>query len=305
MKTKRPTIICIKDDEATNESAQSIINNICRPFVAARADINLTQLVILINNVTELTDYGDYSAELKDTNVTLVTRTTDDKLTFAEFHNFTVDVSNDFCTDEKPHLHILSGALKISTKPDDVKAGFDTLVGNFISDLFDMLTLLKRPVWFNTASDAANYAYGHYFTTADIINVDGKVTHFEAPKCFMWAGNSNLDWIYVNTAMPTTVDLHFTNYTYDFLAVKELIVKSTKTDGYYANMFPTVPLEVGSHYRLPAFDRDRQQFDFASPVYEKELNQFKSATDELVNKPTTINTVTEYMKSVLPAAKPV
>lgn len=303
------TIVYIKDDFATYESAKSIIKHICMPLIDAMTDINLKQIVIAINDTVEDGAYVEYFATGGiPTNVTINTIMPKSKLDFANFHNFVAEAIAQ-CEYKDINLHIVSGALLINTHDVEIKAGCKTQVGSFISDLLELMTLLKRPIWFSTASDMANYAYNHYYTSADIINVDGKVKHFTAPQCIMWSGNSNLDWIYVNTAIPVYVNTAIpvkppitfeTCYEYDFLAIKDLIAKYTVVPGYYVNLFPTIPREVGTFFRVPMFNRDNIQYDFTGDKYKNNIDLFSKNNANESCQPKTVNDVIAYMQKVLP-----
>lgn len=298
------TIIYIKDDVATYESAKSIIKHICMPLIDAMTDINLKQIVIAINDTVEDSAYVEYFATGRiPTNVTIKTIMPKSKLDFANFHNFVAEAIAQ-CEYKDINLHIVSGALLINTHDVEIKAGCKTQVGSFISDLLELMTLLKRPIWFSTASDMANYAYSHYFTSADILNIDGKIKHFKAPECMMWSGNSNLDWIYVNNIMTCPISLRFeTCYDYDFLAIKDMIAKSTTTPGYFVNLFPTIPREVGTFFRVPAFNRDNQQYDLTNDKYQKNLTLFNNNNNLASAQPKTVNDIISYMQAVLPKRK--
>lgn len=296
------TIIIIKDDVANNESATSIINNICKPLVSATDDINLKLIVVAINDNIEDSLYSEYASSLPN-KIVFKTITTQSKLDFVSFHNYVVEHIA-ITGYNKVNLHIVSGALLINTHDAEIKAGCKTQVGSFISDLLELMTLLKRPIWFSTASDMANYAYNHYFTSADILNIDGKIKHFKAPECMMWSGNSNLDWIYVNTTMTCPISLRFeTCYDYDFLAIKDMIAKSTTTPGYFVNLFPTIPREVGTFFRVPAFNRDNQQYDLTNDKYQKNLTLFNNNNNLASAQPKTVNDIISYMQTVLPKNK--
>lgn len=296
------TIIIIKDDVASNESATSIINNICKPLVSATDDINLKLIVVAINDNIEDSLYSEYASSLPN-KIVFKTITTQSKLDFVDFHNYVVEHIA-ITGYNKVNLHIISGALSINDTSSEVKQGCKTLVGSFINDLLDMTILLKRPVWFSTASDAANFSFNHYFTIADILNIDGKIKHFKAPECMMWSGNSNLDWIYVNTTMTCPISLRFeTCYDYDFLAIKDMIAKSTTTPGYFVNLFPTIPREVGTFFRVPAFNRDNQQYDLTNDKYQKNLTLFNNNNNLASAQPKTVNDIISYMQAVLPKNK--
>lgn len=303
------TVIVIKDDYATSASAESILKNICTPLIAASADINLTRIVIAVNSNIEDSAYITFKYTILDkldlmfTVITLPEKSA--AYSFAKFHNYAVELTKE-PEFKNVNLHIVSGSLIINNNVSDATSGNKTLIGSFITDLLELTTLLKRPVWFSTASDGANYAFGHYFTIADIINIDGKVKHIIAPKCIMWSGNSNLDWIYINTTVEQPVDLKFnTEYDYDFLSIKSMIAKSTITPGYFVNLFPTIPAEVGAFFRANEFNRDNIPYNFTDDQYKSNIELYSKNLKDIAqtsgNK--TVNDVVAYMQSVLSAAK--
>lgn len=300
----KDTVILIKDDVGSAASAESIVYKICVPLVAAAKDINLKQIIVVANRDTDDIEYQQYMytllADSSDVTFTVILLPKNtNKLTFAGLHNRAVEVMTKI-ESHPTNMHIISGALAIN--PDKTEAGtFATLIGRCINEIHDLLHILKRPVWFSTASDAANYAFNHYYTVADILNIDGKLPKINLPPCVMWSGNSNLDWIYMPAYTPNlnidiTLDMA---YDYDFLSIKSLIAKSTSTPGYFVNLFPTIPAEVGTFYRLPAFDRDNQKYDFTEDKYKKNIDAFTENTHSPTANAKTVNDVVEYMRNVL------
>lgn len=301
---KMPTVIVVKDDFGTAASAESITHNILKQLKAAKNDINLKKIVVAINDTVE---DSLYSENLTLEGIEFTTVTVKQKLTFAEFHNFVVDhIDNNI--DKNVNLHIVSGSLMLFENDDaeSIKSECKTMIGSFVNDLLDMTKLLKRPVWFGTASDGANYSFNHYFTVADILNIDGKVKHFIAPECIMWAGNSNLDWIYTDLTKFDANLLKFDQiYDYDFLEIKNLIAKfASLLPGFYINLFPTIPREVGAYFRIPEFNRDNQQYDLKSEKYKQNIDLYLNNTKDIAAaQPKTINDAMIYMQKVLPKKK--
>lgn len=298
------TTVIIKDDVSTADSAQSIVNEICTPLIAAASDIKLTKIIIAVNapaSEEACYTYADFKQQHSD--IDIVIADYDKTGTFAEFHNFAVSlIDTHAITDD---VHIISGALAITNGKPALSTTAVTRVGEFIIDLTELMVLLKRDVWFSTASDAANIAFNRYFTALDVLNIDGQVKHIDFPACMMWSGNSNLDWIYINAnAKDNTIDLTLdTSYDYDFLSIKDCIARSTHVDGYYVNLFPTIPTEVGAFARIPRFDSDNQQYEFGDK-YTNNMKAFADKNNAPTMVPQQVNVALAYMKKIfLPAAK--
>ena len=313
----------IKDFFATPESAAHIRTNIASPLFTAcsKNDIKITTIVILVNTTKEVDEgYTEFQTKIKkdfpdmkfNIDKAFPGNNEDRALTVAEFHNTAVSLIKTL--EITADVHLLSGSLSLNayTHPeeadeDDVLSRQEckTYIGTFLKELTGALTILKRPMWFSTASDAANYAFGKYFTSVDILNVDEKTKIEGFPDCVMWSGNSNLDWIYIDVDIIKPEFIKFNpDYDYDFLSIKDCIARSTIIPGYFVNLFPTVPHEVGAFNRVADFDLDRQKYNMDEELYRKNLSDFNRNTKSETNVVRQVTDVFEYMRATIAPTSP-
>lgn len=297
-------VFVIKDFLATEDSAKHIMKNQIDVILKASSDISITEVKVFVNN-NNTDNYPEYAGSIPVVYIpTLVSgkKKTNTKQTFAAFHNSVINGIAGNLQAKNTLIHIQDGTLDLTDTPSD-RGILKTRLGEMVNDVLYMMKLLDHPVWFNTASDKGNMKYGHYFTMIDFLNIDNNCLLDTLPDCIMYSGNSNLDWImidaeaYKEKKMPTLVMNG--SYDYDFLYIKHLIAKFANYEhGYFDNMFPTVPTEVGSYFRNPNFDRDLQHYDMSK--YKENMENYRKNLMEFKNlKQITINDVVLYVRSVL------
>ena len=301
----------IKDFIATKESAERIMSSQIDVILTASDDLNIGGVNVFVNS----TDTKFYDKKYDDKyNVKFISTLNSGKKsgkkggkqmakqTFAAFHNSVINsIATDLASNDTI-VHIQDGTLDLTNLPSE-RGIYKTRLGEMVVDVVYLMKLLDHPVWFNTASDKGNIKFGHYYTLVDFLNIDETHQFESIPNCIMYSGNSNLDWImidtdeYRNKKMPTLM-MNGT-YFYDFLSVKQLIAKfANYGNGYFDNMFPTVPMEVGSYFRNKNFDKDFQQYDMSK--YSENLENYKKNLQEYKNlKPTNINDVVVFLREKL------
>jgi hypothetical protein len=294
----------IKDFVATAESAKRIMMNQINVILKAKDDLNITAIRVFVND----TDAKFYDKKYEEQNVSFVPtlfkgkKKSSTKQTFAAFHNSVINnIAQDISSDDTI-VHIQDGTLDLTDLPSE-RGICKTRLGEMVQDVVYLMKLLDHPVWFNTASDKGNMKFGHYYTLIDLLNIDDTCLFETIPNCIMYAGNSNLDWIIVNgkeyleKKMPTL--MMNGSYDYDFLSIKHLIAKfANYENGYFDNMFPTIPMEVGSYFRNPEFDRDLQQYDMSK--YKANLENYRENLKEYKQlKNTTLNDAVKFVRDKL------
>lgn len=299
-------VFAIKDFVASKESAKHIIENQVKVILTAVKDINIKNVIVFVNE-SNVDNYAEEASKL--TNIKIIPtlkvfkkNKKVSKQSFASFHNEIINQLAGEFNSSDTMVHIMDGTLDLTNAASD-RGLCQTRFGEMVNDVLSMMKLFDHPVWFNTASDKGNMKYGHYYTMIDFLNIDTNCLLDTLPECVMYAGNSNLDWIMVNAEeykakkMPT-LTMNGT-YDYDFLSIKELIAKfANYGNGYFDNMFPTIPTEVGAYFRDPAFDKDLQHYDMSK--YKENMENYRKNLVEYKNlKETTINDVVLYVRSVL------
>jgi hypothetical protein len=294
----------IKDFVATAESAKRIMMNQINVILKAKDDLDITAIRVFVND----TDAKFYDKKYEEQNVSFVPtlfkgkKKSSTKQTFAAFHNSVINnIAQDISSDDTI-VHIQDGTLDLTDLPSE-RGICKTRLGEMILDVVYLMKILDHPVWFNTASDKGNMKFGHYYTLIDLLNIDDTCLFETIPNCIMYAGNSNLDWIivdgkeYLEKKMPTL--MMNGNYDYDFLSIKQLIAKfANYENGYFDNMFPTIPMEVGSYFRNPEFDRDLQQYDMSK--YKANLENYRENLKEYKQlKNATLNDAVKFVRNKL------
>ena len=293
----------IKDQVASNESAKHILENIVKPILNSQQDIEVSKIDVYVNAKTISDVYKNFDGSNGKVDIvpTIGPKQKIENRTFAKFHNIVVDKFPQYLKDKDNVIHLIDCGLRLNDIPAEGK-NQKTRIGEMIESVIEMMRLIKHPVWFSTASDKANYKFGHYFTQMDIINIGPeKINGY--PDCIMYSGNSNLDWIIVDVEnLPEkTLDLSMNgDYDFDFFSVKQLIDKfASKWPGYFIGQFPTVPYEVGAFYRESEFDRDNQKYDMSK--YQDNLKKYqKAAYDMGIRRPNQISDAMKYIRSVIP-----
>lgn len=296
-------IFAIKDQVASEESAKHVIENIVKPILNSNGDIEVSKIDVFVNSKTLSKVYVE-NAELSDKVTFILTigpKQQFDKRIFAKFHNVVIEKISKYLKDKDNVVHVIDCGLHLNDIPAEGKKQ-KTRIGEMVQSVLEMMQLIKHPVWFSTASDKANFKFGHYFTQMDIINIGPeKIEGY--PDCIMYSGNSNLDWIIVDVenlldnGMP---DLTMNgDYDFDFFSVKQLIDKfAAKCPGYFIGQFPTIPYEVGAFYREAEFDRDNQKYDMSK--YKDNLQKYQKAAYDLgIRHPNQIVDAMKYMRSVI------
>lgn len=296
----------IKDQVASNESAKHILDNIVKPILNSQQDIEVSKIDVYVNAkaISDVYKNFDGSNGKVDIVPTIGPKQKIENRTFAKFHNIVVDKFPQYLKDKDNIIHLIDCGLHLNDIPAEGK-DHKTRIGEMIDSILEMMLLIKHPVWFSTASDKANFKFGHYFTQMDIINI-GPEKIIGYPDCIMYSGNSNLDWIIVDVEnlSEKTLDLSMNgDYDFDFFSVKQLIDKfASKWPGYFIGQFPTVPYEVGAFYREPEFDRDCQKYDMSK--YKDNLKKYqKAAFDMGIRKQHQIIDAMKYIRSVIPYNK--
>ena len=297
-------VFVIKDFVATKESAEHIMKNQIDVILSANTDINISAIKVFINGFTP-EFYKNYETQIPVSFIpTLVSgkKKSTNKQTFAAFHNSVINgIAGDLQL-KNTLIHIQDGTLDITNLPSE-RGNCQTRLGEFVNDLLEVMKLLDYPVWFNTASDKGNHKYGHYYTNVDFINFDETCIFDTIPICFMYSGNSNLDWIainceeYKNRKMPNL--MMNGSYDYDFLSIKHLIAKfADYGHGYFDNMFVTTPTEVGAYFRNREFDKDFQPYDMTK--YKENMDNYRNNMEEYKNlRVFNIHDVVSYVRNTI------
>ena len=275
--------IIIKDFYGSEQSSDFIQNNTLVVLEQIRNDVDLDKIYICVNS-----DVSHYTCD----NVII----TDEKLNYANFHNFCLDIISDKKLDSQD-IHLVSGSLLLN--PNQIEGyGEKNYIGTFINQLKNLMNLLDRKFWFSTASDHSNYAFGKYYTALDILNInEQKIKEF--PECFMFARNSNLDWIYIKANQNINNFRFNSDYDYDFLSIKECIMKSTVNDGYFSNFFITIPHEVGAFSRVYEFDIDNLIPKLNQERHHYNLDKYNNNIKNLEQREINIPDVLDYIKRIL------
>ena len=294
-------IFAIKDQVASKESAKHILDHIVTPIMKSIGDIEVEKIDVFVNAKEVNEAYNSYEQSSKISFLpTIGPKQQFDKRIFAKFHNVVIEKISKYLKDKDNVVHIIDCGLHLNDIPAEGKKQ-KTRIGEMVQSILEMMRLIKHPVWFSTASDKANFKFGHYFTQMDIINIGpDKIEGY--PDCIMYSGNSNLDWIIVDVEnLPEkTLDLSMNgDYDFDFFSVKQLIDKfASKWPGYFIGQFPTIPYEVGAFYREAEFDRDNQKYDMSK--YKDNLNKYQKAAFDLgIRHPNQIVDAMKYMRSVI------
>lgn len=294
-------VFAIKDQVASDASAKHVINDIVKPLLNSQQDLDLLKIDVYVNAKTTSKEYAEFESNEKISVVsTIGPKQKIENRNFAKFHNIVVDKLSQYLKDKDNVIHVIDCGLHLNDIPAEGKKQ-KTRIGEMIESILEMMRLIKHPVWFSTASDKANFKFGHYFTQMDIINI-GQDRIDGYPDCIMYSGNSNLDWIIVDVGnlSEKTVDLSMNgDYDFDFFSVKQLIDKfASKWPGYFVGQFPTVPYEVGAFYREEEFDRDNQKYDMSK--YKDNLSKYqKAAYDMGIRHPNQIVDAMHYIRSVI------
>ena len=294
-------VFAIKDQVASKESAKHILSDIVKPILNSQQDIVVSKIDVYVNSKT-ISDEYKIVEDNEKVNViaTIGPKQKIENRIFSKFHNIVVDKISQDLKDKDNIVHIIDCGLHLNDIPAEGKK-HKTRIGEMIDSVLEMMQLTKHPVWFSTASDKANFKFGHYFTQMDIINI-GPDRIEGYPDCIMYSGNSNLDWIMIDVEnLPEkAIDLAMNgDYDFDFFSVKQLIDKfASKWPGYFVGQFPTVPYEVGAFYREAEFDRDGQKYDMSK--YKDNLKRYqKTAVDMGIRKPHQIVDAMKYIRSVI------
>lgn len=298
-------VFAIKDQNATAESAKRILENQVDVLLKASEDIDIETILVYVND-TNTDNYNvAYSNDIPVKFIPTLNagkKKKVEKQSFASFHNFVANGVQQYLANGDWMVHIQDGTVDLTDYPSE-RGTQKTRVGEMIMDVNYMMDLLNHPVWFNTASDKGNIKFGHYYTMIDLLNIDDSCLLNSVPNCIMYSGNSNLDWIMIDAKkyremkMPSLMMNNV--YDYDFLSIKELIAKFANLgNGYFDNMFPTVPTEVGVYFRNEEFDRDLKQYNMEKykdnlDVYKKNICEFKNL------KATSIHDVISYVRETL------
>lgn len=294
-------VFAIKDQVASDASAKHIVNDIVKPLLNSQQDLEILEINVYVNAKSASKEYDNVGSNDKVNVIpTIGPKQKFENRNFAKFHNTVVDKLLQYAKDSSNVIHVIDGALHLNDIPAEGKKQ-KTRIGEMVESVLEMMKLTKHPVWFSTASDKANYKFGHYFTQMDIINI-GQDRIDGYPDCIMYSGNSNLDWIIVDVeGLPDkTVNLSMNgDYDFDFFSVKQLIDKfASKWPGYFVGQFPTVPHEVGAFYRESEFDRDNQKYDMSK--YKDNLSKYqKAAYDMGIRRPNQIVDAMQYIRSVI------
>lgn len=297
-------VFAIKDFNSTAESAKRIIEKQVSVILKAKEDLDIDGINVFINDSIvrfyDETKFPDvkFIPSLQSSKKNKIPQ----KQTFAAFHNSVVNGIAKALSANETIVHIQDGTLDLTDIPSE-RGILKTRLGEMIEDVVYLMDLLDHPVWFNTASDKGNMKFGHYYTLIDILNIDNNCMFESVPNCFMFAGNSNLDWIIVNSAkyreikMPSLMMNSI--YEYDFLSIKELISKFANFgNGYYENMFPTIPTEIGSYFRNEKFDKDFYQYDMTK--YKENFENFKKNLEEYKNpRIANVNTAVSFVRNTI------
>lgn len=294
-------VFAIKDQVASKESAKHILSDIVKPILNSQQDISVSKIDVYVNSKT-ISDEYKIVEDNEKVNViaTIGPKQKIENRIFSKFHNIVVDKISQDLKDKDNIVHIIDCGLHLNDIPAEGKK-HKTRIGEMIESVLEMMRLTKHPVWFSTASDKANFKFGHYFTQMDIINIGpDKIEGY--PDCIMYSGNSNLDWIMIDVEnLPEkAIDLAMNgDYDFDFFSVKQLIDKfASKWPGYFVGQFPTVPYEVGAFYREAEFDRDSQKYDMSK--YRDNLKRYqKAAVDMGIKKQHQIVDAMKYIRSVI------
>ena len=295
----------IKDFVANAESAKRIMTSQIDVILKAKEDIDVSEIKVFVNDYdTKFYDIQKYEGQNVKFIYTLTKgkKKASAKQSFAAFHNSVVNGVAQNISAPDTIVHIQDGTLDLTDIPSE-RGICKTRLGEMILEVVYLMNLLDHPVWFNTASDKGNMKFGQYYTMIDLLNVDETCQFETVPNCIMYAGNSNLDWImingkdYVANKMPSLM-MNGT-YEYDFLSIKELIAKfANYGNGYFENMFPTIPMEVGSYFRNRAFDRDLIQYNMTK--YKENLDKFNNNLKEYKNLKTAyIGDVIKFVREKL------
>lgn len=296
----------IKDFVANAESAKRIMTAQIDVILKAKDDLEITGVNVFINDNDSKFYDKKYDEELNIKFIPTLPKGKKNKIaskqSFSSFHNSVVNgIAKDLSAPDTI-VHIQDGTLDLTDIPSE-RGICKTRLGEMIKDLVYLMDLLDHPVWFNTASDKGNMKFGHYYTMLDLLNLDPNCLFETVPNCFMYAGNTNLDWIVINgpeyrkKKMPTLMMNN--TYDYDFLSIKELVCKfANYGHGYFDNMFPTVPMEVGSYFRNEKFDRDFNQYDMSK--YQENLGNYKKNIEAYKNfKSANINDVIKFVRETV------